>query len=79
MTGEEDDMEQKASNGKKGKKKNQNKFTEVCIHDSLIPFSPFFPLLKKVMAMIAYNSYSFLLLAYYVIVLNHLAPVKLKS
>jgi hypothetical protein len=35
MTREEDDMEQKTSS----KKKNQNKFTEVCIHDSLILFA----------------------------------------
>jgi hypothetical protein len=42
MTREEDDMEQKASNKKK---KNQNKFTEVCFHDSLILYA--LPLKKK--------------------------------
>lgn len=76
MTGEEDDMEQKASNEKKGRKSKQIYWS---VYSWFAYSFRLFPLLKKVMAMIAYNSYSFLLLAYYVIVLNHLAHVKLKS
>lgn len=39
-------------------KKNQNKFTQVCIHDSISSLYPFFGLLSslKVIAMIIYNS-----------------------